>query len=138
MKIKPQTDFWTTRDGTYVRTCEMDDNHLINTIRMLERKSERIKIFYLSNLWGALNMFTSDASQDALNSEQLQIENSSVEDIIENFEVMELKKEVPKTANLYKLLRLEAKRRKLYDYEEEEEERIKSLFGVTLIGDFLK
>ncbi len=52
MKIEPQTDFWTTRDGTHVRICEMDDNHLMNTIRMLERKSEMIRTKYLISHFG--------------------------------------------------------------------------------------
>ncbi len=133
MKIKPQTDFWTTRDGRNIRICEMDDNHLINTIRMLERKSEMIRTKYLISHFGIFTL--SDAAQDCLDGEIRMIEGMTVKGLLENFEVMELKRE-PKTAKIYESLCLEAKRRRLYDYKEEE--RVRSLFGVTLIGDFLK
>lgn len=35
--IRKQTKVWTTRDGRKVRVCDMDDVHLENTIRMLNR-----------------------------------------------------------------------------------------------------
>jgi hypothetical protein len=34
------TTFWTTRDGRNVRISEMTDDHLRNTIQMLERQAE--------------------------------------------------------------------------------------------------
>lgn len=35
----PRTDpVWTKRDGTTVRIADMDDSHLVNTLRMLRRK----------------------------------------------------------------------------------------------------
>lgn len=132
-KIKLQTDFWTTRDGTHIRICEMDDNHLVNTIKLLEKRAEMIRVKYLISHFGIFTL--SDAAQDCLDGEIQMIENMTPGRLLENFEVMELKRE-PHTANIYRSLCLEAKRRNLYDYEEEE--RIRSLFGVTLIGDFLK
>jgi len=30
--------YWTTRNGRIVAICDMDDQHLVNTIRMLERE----------------------------------------------------------------------------------------------------
>lgn len=32
---------WTTKDGREIRVTEMTDAHLLNSIRMLERKAER-------------------------------------------------------------------------------------------------
>jgi hypothetical protein len=36
---KPQTKYWRSRDGTSTRLCNMDDWHLVNTLRMLKRNA---------------------------------------------------------------------------------------------------
>lgn len=38
------TKFWTKKDGTKIRICDMDDAHLINTVRFLVRKAEQYKV----------------------------------------------------------------------------------------------
>jgi len=39
-----QTAYWKTGDGEKIRICDMENRHLINTIRYLERKaSEKTK-----------------------------------------------------------------------------------------------
>jgi hypothetical protein len=39
-KIRKVTKIWTCKDGRRVRICDMDNQHLVNTVRMLERKME--------------------------------------------------------------------------------------------------
>jgi hypothetical protein len=41
--MRKVTKQWTMRNGTKIRICDMDDDHLNNSIRMMERKSEFIK-----------------------------------------------------------------------------------------------
>lgn len=35
--------YWVQRDGTTVLITKMDDNHLVNTIRMLNRQAKKVK-----------------------------------------------------------------------------------------------
>ena len=42
--MRKQTKLWTTKDGRKVRICDMEDDHLINTVRMLQRNGEARRI----------------------------------------------------------------------------------------------
>lgn len=36
--MRPITTCWRTGEGTRIRICDMDDNHLLNAVRYVERK----------------------------------------------------------------------------------------------------
>ena len=40
--MRKQTKVWTTRDGRKIRICDMTDEHLLNTIRLLRRAKEKV------------------------------------------------------------------------------------------------
>ncbi len=38
--MKKQTKLWTTKDGRKIRICDMEDSHLVNTIKMVAKNGE--------------------------------------------------------------------------------------------------
>lgn len=45
-KIRKQTLKWKTKDGRKIRICDMEDNHLINAARYLEREAAKYSLAY--------------------------------------------------------------------------------------------
>ena len=41
--MKKQTKIWKTKDGRKIRICDMTDQHLLNSIKLLIRAGERVK-----------------------------------------------------------------------------------------------
>ncbi len=66
-------DIWITKEGESIRYGDLEDSHLVNIIRMLERN--------LSAMYGGIGP-QGDAAQDAWNCEV-----SSLENMIEDLEL---------------------------------------------------
>lgn len=72
-KTRKSTKLWTMKDGTKIRMCDMDDSHLINTIKMLQRyakhkEEQYIKAGYmmLAGLQGEMAIDTVERDLDGL------------------------------------------------------------------------
>lgn len=80
MKRK-QTKLWTTKDSSKLRICDMSDEHLLNTIRMLQRfgETQRINatVFYTTCLGPQGEM-----AQDCFNQEFDTVLESTFEDYV--------------------------------------------------------
>lgn len=62
--IKEQTDIWTTKDKRKIRINQMNDDHLLNTIRLLNRKL--ISFSYLFDTVDILDFYRIDYEPDIL------------------------------------------------------------------------
>ena len=76
MKTAKQTKKWTAKDKSRIRICDMEDNHLINTISMLQRKAEEERAHY-SLFYLTCNEPTGDMAQLAFEQEQNAVFESS-------------------------------------------------------------
>lgn len=79
--MRTNTKLWTTNDGRRLRICDMTDDHLLNTIRLLQRfaEAERIKstVFYAT-----CTPPESDGALDCFNREFDAVMDSTYEDYV--------------------------------------------------------
>lgn len=69
-KAKPKrTSQWTTRDGRVIRVCDMDDTHLANTIRYLERTQVARREHEIHVCMGALSTLHGEMAIDCAERE---------------------------------------------------------------------
>lgn len=140
---KKVTKVWTTKDGSKIRICDMDDNHLVNTLKMLQRNARAHKIncevFYLT-----CERPNGDMANLAFDQEADAQTNSTWEDVVlpifwdmlKEAERRRIKVEFPDTAAqdlgivAHTVLKLDTKKklRKLKQLRAEEE-RIEQVLG---------
>jgi len=58
--IPKQTRTWKTREGAQIRVCDMGDEHLVNSLKMLKRKALHMRDDALAAAWSAASMFNGD------------------------------------------------------------------------------
>lgn len=46
---KRKNDFWITKEGEIIYPADMDDKHLVNTIKMIHRSREKLRNFFKTN-----------------------------------------------------------------------------------------
>jgi len=71
MPHRKQTKLWKTKDGNILRICDMEDSHLLNAIRLLQRRAEarriRNSVFYATctgpTAEGAMMAFDQECDQ---------------------------------------------------------------------------
>jgi len=66
--IHKQTKLWTTKKDTKIRICDMEDSHLVNTIKMLVKYAPEAKSRELQDLYSLSSFFTGDNAQDHIES----------------------------------------------------------------------
>lgn len=69
---------WITRDGTEIKIVHMGDKHLINTIRMLDRKAETAVPGIILQAYLGLSAVRGEMAQYALEDEISDIEQNGI------------------------------------------------------------
>ena len=62
---------WTTRDGVRIRLGMMEDSHLLNCWRMLDRRlveASECRMFFFDPFWGPRGEMAQDAALEAMDS----------------------------------------------------------------------
>lgn len=68
--MKKITKFWTKKDGSKIRICDMEDSHIINTIKLLVKKSSQIQneaLMYYPCFQGDMAQMCAEQEWDNLN-----------------------------------------------------------------------
>jgi len=64
--IRKQTKLWKTKSGRKVRICDMSDDHLLNTIRMLKRNAEAYYEYSIADGFSLLGSLRGEMAIDHL------------------------------------------------------------------------
>ncbi len=93
---------WITKDGRKIKTSDMTDNHLINSIKMLKRSVGKLRIHHEFSGWSALNFFNGEMAQSAIETALIQEGQMEDEEWLEYFTPYgELMKEAIKRKIVY-------------------------------------
>lgn len=73
---------WVTREGRVIRIKHMTDSHLINTLRFLERKAERIRLATVMGLCHAEMMVQGEMAGYCIDAEIRAAEDAGPEEFL--------------------------------------------------------
>ncbi len=66
---RPTKTFWVTREGDSIAVVDMEDGHLVNTIRMIRRRALRVKSINEAVLLRGHDSLNGEMAHDALDEE---------------------------------------------------------------------
>ena len=81
MRAKQVDEVWTTKDGSRIRVCNMEDFHLLSTIKLLQRYAE-VKRINTVNFYVNGPSPTGDMAQYCFKQEFDLVMNSTYEDYL--------------------------------------------------------
>ena len=73
--IRKQTKKWTTKDGTKIRICDMSDNHLKNTINLLQHNFDSYIERAIVNGYNILTTIQGEMAEFEIDNELNRLEN---------------------------------------------------------------
>jgi len=79
--MRKQTKIWKTKTGQ-IRICDMSDRHLLNTIRMLERRAEAYYNNAVISGYRMMGFLQGEVAQDCLEGELMQLEEEGPDEFL--------------------------------------------------------
>jgi len=76
--IRKQTKIWTTKDKRKIRICDMADQHLINTTKMLERYADIYTQISLSKAYEAESCLQGEMALESIDNVIQDLEENGV------------------------------------------------------------
>ncbi len=76
--MRKQTKVWTTKDKRKIRICDMADQYLTNTIKMLERNAKVLTQLILKQFYNAENFLYREMALLSIENEILFIEENGI------------------------------------------------------------
>lgn len=67
--MEPGSGHWQTKDGIIVKITDMDDEHLVNSIRLLKRVVRRMRFSRDLAGWSVLNFVQGEMAEYAIESD---------------------------------------------------------------------
>lgn len=87
--IRKQTALWTTKNGTKLRICDMGDSHLVNAIKLCQRKAASELTEEIGAAYGVLAGLNGEMAQFYCEQDIARMEESHPDDFLESFPLFE-------------------------------------------------
>lgn len=97
--MRKQTKIWTCKDGTRLRICDMEDSHLDNAIRLIERMAEARTGELVTSGYQALGCLQGEMALDSIERElgyleQYGLEPSEINPLYDNLILEKQRREI--------------------------------------------